>query len=603
VTAAARESADRPNRQPAAEGFRQGWMMLVRDLAALRGPLTRVIAWSVVQGLPSLISGHVIADALDRGFLVHRPATGLLYLLVLGLTLGVSAAAAWAMFPWLAATVEPLRDTLVRRLVIGAVHRAAVEGAPPDNVTIARLTGQVEAVRGLVGAILRSARQSAVLLVAALVGLATLAPVVALFVLVPLAASGAVFALSLKALATRRRALVLLDEAIASESGYVLPGVRDIVACNASDRASRRVHRLIGERAVATRRLARAGALRTVVVILGGQLPLLGLLAAAPWLLDRGELNAGQLIGAAAYITAGLLPAIRSIVTVITTWGIQLGTVLQRLHEAAAVPGERAADADAREPAGYAIDVDGLTFAYGAQADPVIRDLYVQIAEGEHIAVVGPSGAGKSTFTRLLVGALHAQSGDIRIGGVPVRRFPAGRLHETIALIPQEAYVFAGSLRENLAYLCPDACERQLSAAAEATGLRSLVERLGGYDALVGAGGATLSSGEAQLVALTRVYLSAAWLVILDEASCHLDPAAEARVEEAFIARPGTLIVVAHRISSAERAGRILLLDGPRTMIGSAQELARRSLLYADLLGYWQPGADDGTRALGPVPV
>jgi ATP-binding cassette subfamily C protein len=119
--------------------------------------------------------------------------------------------------------------------------------------------------------------------------------------------------------------------------------------------------------------------------------------------------------------------------------------------------------------------------------------------------------------------------------------------------------------------------------------MRALVDRLGGYDAELDP--ATLSAGERQLVTLVRAYVSPAWLVILDEASCHLDPSTEALVEQAFARRPGTLIVIAHRISSALRAEQILVLDGTQVLHGSHDELLERSGLYGDLVGHWRVGS------------
>jgi ATP-binding cassette subfamily C protein len=116
-------------------------------------------------------------------------------------------------------------------------------------------------------------------------------------------------------------------------------------------------------------------------------------------------------------------------------------------------------------------------------------------------------------------------------------------------------------------------------------GLTALVTRLGGYEAEVDP--AALSAGERQLIALARAYLSPARLVLLDEATCHLDPAAEAAAEDAFAARPGTLVVIAHRMSSALRANRVLVLDGDSADIGTHDALLRRSALYRDLVGYW----------------
>jgi ATP-binding cassette subfamily C protein len=155
-------------------------------------------------------------------------------------------------------------------------------------------------------------------------------------------------------------------------------------------------------------------------------------------------------------------------------------------------------------------------------------------------------------------------------------------------LIPQEAYVFAGTLEENLAYYRQGSIrpgKAELDTAAEEVGLVPLLSRLGGYRADVTP--AALSAGERQLIALTRAYLSPAPVAILDEATCYLDPAAEQRAEVAFARRGGTLIVIAHRITSALRARRILVLDGTRAQCGGHRELLGTSAMYRDLAGYW----------------
>jgi ATP-binding cassette subfamily C protein len=125
--------------------------------------------------------------------------------------------------------------------------------------------------------------------------------------------------------------------------------------------------------------------------------------------------------------------------------------------------------------------------------------------------------------------------------------------------------------------------------------MRALVDRLGGIDAQLDP--AALSAGERQLVTLVRAYVSPAWLVILDEASCNLDPATEAAVEQAFARRPGTLIVIAHRISSALRADKVLVLDATEVLHGSHAELVRRSALYRDLVGHWEAGGERAASA------
>jgi ATP-binding cassette subfamily C protein len=232
------------------------------------------------------------------------------------------------------------------------------------------------------------------------------------------------------------------------------------------------------------------------------------------------------------------------------------------------------------------LELDGVTFAYAPASAPIVERLSATLPAGTHVAVVGSSGAGKSTLAGLLAGVLEPGAGRIALGGVPVAEVePAA-----IALVPQEAYVFAGTLRENLTYLHPAATDVATREAVAAVGAAELVARLGGLDAELEPGGGGLSAGERQLVALARASLSAAQVVILDEATCHLDPVAEARAEHAFGRRRGTLIVIAHRMSSALRADRILVLDGVSASLGTHDELVTADGLYADLVGHWGTG-------------
>jgi ATP-binding cassette subfamily C protein len=232
----------------------------------------------------------------------------------------------------------------------------------------------------------------------------------------------------------------------------------------------------------------------------------------------------------------------------------------------------------------------GVTFAYGPASEPVLRDLDLTVEPGEHLAVVGPSGIGKSTMAALICGLRAPDSGTVLLGGADAASQAPDRLANLRVLIPQEAYVFAGTLRENLAYLAPAASDDQITVSVKGVGATALVARLGGLDALVAPN--ELSAGERQLLALARAHLSPAPLAVLDEATCHLDPVAERRAEQAFAERGGTLIVIAHRLSSALRAERVLVLDGVRAEAGTHEELSERSALYRELLAHWSAGAE-----------
>ncbi|MEH0972349.1 ABC transporter ATP-binding protein [Micromonospora sp. CPCC 205546] len=575
-----------------------GPALLRQELWARRRALARIALWSIVESLPVLLSGLLVSAATDR-FLTRDVGAGLALLALLLPTAAAGAVATNRLFPWLAALVEPVRDAFLAEVTKGALLAATRSTTRLDTTSVARLTAQVQTVRNILFGLLRTVRQVLFTFVAALVGLFLLAPVVASATAVLVALAFAVIGLLVPKLAARHRTLLLAQEEVAGRAGVAFEGVRDAVACAAQQRAAAEVERAVDDEATQALALARATTLTRLLVFVGGQLPLLMLLVATPGLLRSESLTVGEVVGAATYLLVSLEPALQRIVGVVVSWALDLVVSLRRLGEAFAEP-EPAEPDGLPAPDRYDLRVEGLTFTYGAHADPVLDDLSLTIDEGDHLAVVGSSGIGKSTLANLLAGLLVPCRGAIRLGGVDVTRLRESELRRTLGLIPQEAYVFAGTLRENLTYLAPDATERDLVDAVAAVGLGPLLSRLGGLDARVGTGGADLSQGEKQLVALGRVYLSPARVVILDEATANLDPVAEARAEVAFAARPGTLVVIAHRITSARRAERVLLLDGDRVHLGTHDELVRSSSSYAELVGWWDAG---GTATASRLPA
>jgi ATP-binding cassette subfamily C protein len=185
----------------------------------------------------------------------------------------------------------------------------------------------------------------------------------------------------------------------------------------------------------------------------------------------------------------------------------------------------------------------------------------------------------------------------VRLGGVAATALRVAELAGVRVLIPQEAYVFTGTVHENLTYLRPAARTTEVQRAIAAIGAQALVARLGGLAAVVRP--TDLSAGERQVLALVRAYLSPAPLAVLDEATCHLDPATERRAEEAFARRGGTLVVIAHRISSALRARRVLVLDGVTATLGDHESVRAASPLYRELLGHWEADAGGGAGVAG----
>ncbi|MFE2552275.1 ATP-binding cassette domain-containing protein [Streptomyces sp. NPDC059355] len=581
--------------------------LLADGLRGGGGPLRRIAGWSALEAAPALASGWVTAAALDRGFLAGRTSVGLAWIALLAGLFLARAAAERALFTPLSEVVESLRDTLVRRVVRGVLERATTGGRGGGSAAVAQLNGQVDTVRNLTGTLLRTARPLSVSLLAAVIGLAALDPLLAVLVLAPLVPALTVFLWSMRRLTARRRLLVLAEEKVAGHAGAALGASRDITALAAEPHAASLVEQEVAGAAKAQVAVGLAASLRVPVVLLGGQLPLLLLLLAGPGLVAHGSVSPGAVVGAATYVAAHLLPALQMLAGAVSGYWSQLGVVLHRLAEAATVPEPSAQQAAADRPSGASrssappeavpaarwrgaapdLSVRDLDFAYGPHAEPVLRRLSLDVPFGDHLAVVGPSGIGKSTLAALLAGIIPPTSGTVGLDGRPVTDLDEALRCRLFALVPQEAYVFPGTVAANLAYLAPDAGPARLERSAAAVGLTRVIDRLGGLDARLRSPATELSSGERQLFALARVHACAAPVVVLDEATCHLDPVAEERAEAAFAARPGTLVVIAHRLVSATRARRVLLLDGDRTALGTHAELLVRSPHYAELVGHW----------------
>ncbi|MFC5816101.1 ATP-binding cassette domain-containing protein [Nonomuraea harbinensis] len=556
-----------------------GWPLIRRSLLRRRGSLAVLAAWSVVESVPAMASGVLVAKAVDEGFLRGDALTGLSWLAALLLVYAVGAVASRFTYPIVGAIVEPLRDDLLRGVVTGIVHG---HGDVADGSTIARVTQQVESVRKAVAMLLNGMRRFLFTLAAAAFGLTALAPEIVWLTMPPVLVAGLLFAALLRRLVRRQRAAIEANERVAGEVTAALAGHRDIRAFGREEKTVASVTATLAAERAAHQRLARATAARSLITAAGGQLPLLCLLFGAPWLMSRG-VTAGVLVGAATYVSMHLEPVMRMLTEVIGGSGLQLAVTVRRLAEAdpARLPVTGQPEAF---PEGTEVVVEDLEFAYGAGAEPVLRDLSFTVPENGHLAIVGPSGIGKSTLAALLAGLAVPGRGRVRVGGTAPDLVPSARRREHIVLVPQESYVFSGTVEENLRYLNADAGGPELSAAVRNVGAENLITRLGGLDAQVEP--ARLSAGEKQLIGLSRAYVSRAHVVILDEASCHLDPVAEARAELAFRSRPGTLIVIAHRASSALRAGRILLLDGTRASFGEHRHLVETSELYAELVGH-----------------
>jgi ABC-type multidrug transport system fused ATPase/permease subunit len=278
---------------------------------------------------------------------------------------------------------------------------------------------------------------------------------------------------------------------------------------------------------------------------------------------------------------AALATLYRPVKTLARSWvrWVDAHPAAVRLFQVLDAPGEPPDPPDAAALAGIrqGVAFRGVSYAYGRE--PVLRDVSFEIPAGRVVALVGRSGAGKSTLADLLLGFAEPDGGRIEIDGTDLRRIQRPSWLSRVAVVQQEPFLFAGTIRDNIRYGRPDADERTLLAAARAAHVDEFAARLPhGLDSEVGTGGIKLSVGQRQRVAIARALLRDPDLLIFDEATSSLDPQSERLVQDATRTLLGdrTVLLIAHRPSTIARADRVVVLeDGRVSQSGAPTDLAR----------------------------
>jgi ATP-binding cassette subfamily B protein len=298
-------------------------------------------------------------------------------------------------------------------------------------------------------------------------------------------------------------------------------------------------------------------------------------------------LTTGMLVMFIGYI--GMLYGPLQIVTRMWDWVGRCLAASERVFEIMdAQPEEANPDSQVKMPDMKGrVTLKDVTFGYDKN-HPVLHEISIDVAPGEMIGLVGHSGAGKSTMINLITRFYTAQEGSIEIDGVDVRNIRLEDLRRQIGIVPQESYLFSGTIAENIAYAKPEATPEEIIRAAKAANAHDFIVSFpDGYETQVGERGQSLSGGERQRIAIARAILDDPKILILDEATSAVDTATEKQIQEALarLVKNRTTFAIAHRLSTLRNADRLLVLEkGKQAELGTHEELLQSGGTYSKLV-------------------
>jgi ATP-binding cassette subfamily B protein len=309
------------------------------------------------------------------------------------------------------------------------------------------------------------------------------------------------------------------------------------------------------------------------------------------WLVHRGDVTLGTVVAFTLLLSSLFDPVqqLSQLYNTVQSAGAALNKLFQILDAKPEVDEHPAAVA---LPEAGELRVDGVTFSYAGATNPALNNVSIIVGVGEKLALVGPTGAGKSTLAKLMARLYDPQSGVVSYGGVNLTMATMDSLRKRIVVVPQEGFLFNGTIRDNLRIARSDATDEQIDAAVAAIGATEHFATLpDGLDTEVRERGSRLSAGERQLVALARAALVDPRVLVLDEATSNLDPGTEAEVEQALerLMSGRTVIVVAHRLSTVQRADHIAVIDAAGIAeYGTHEQLVALNGRYNALATAWQ---------------